>query len=60
MLWYEEIVIDITEDGITEAKLVLGLIKEYVDRHTDVTYFIPKSGMVISAGYFAQVVHVKV
>jgi ferric iron reductase protein FhuF len=46
MLWYEEIEIDITEDGISEAKIVLSLIKENVNRHTDVTYFIEENGMV--------------
>ena len=42
MLWYEKIELDITEDGISEAKLVLSLIKENVNRHNDVTYFIQK------------------
>ena len=45
---------------ILNARLILSLIKENVDRHTDETYFISKGGMVISAEYFAQVFHVKV
>ena len=50
MLWYEEIEIDITEDEISEAKIVLSLIKKNVNRHEGVIYIIGKGGTVDKPG----------